>query len=245
MEKVIYPFAVPPRGTRNRQGPASRAHKAIRGHRCGRQPRPRSERWGVRRSSRPLRLWEDDDPPNDRGARVQDRRGDLHRRPRGERPRPPGTEHRDGVPVVCAVSPHDGLQEHGLPPRERKGPGGGDCKASQQDRETPADRKAAWAEAGAVERWTASARRPRPGACEGAARVPHGRATEQPRRETSRAYASRTEAAPEGHWGYDDLRHARPDRGDDDGESHRPPRRGKDSAVRVTERDVQPSRQPF
>ena len=84
-----------------------------------------------------------------------------------------------------------------------------------------ADRRAARAQAGAALGRPAPARRHGPRAGARSAAVPVRRAAQQPRRQAARRHAHRDQAAPPAHRHHDRLRHARPDRGDDDGEPHR------------------------
>ena len=79
----------------------------------------------------------------------------------------------------------------------------------------------------------------------GAARVPHGRAALQPRREAPRADASRDRPAAGRPRRHDDLRHPRPDRGHDDGRSGRGDQEGPPAAGRRAPGALRPPRQPL
>src|SRR5206468_9948427 len=135
-------------------------------------------------------------------------------------------------PELRAVPAYDRVQEHGVPSGEREAPATGNREAGRADLEAPSDRAPDGPEAESVERRAAPAGRARPRPRSGAAGVPHGRAVEQPRREAPGPHARGAEEAPEGHRGDDDLRDARPGRGDDDGGPHRPNGGGRPTAAR-------------
>ena len=78
-------------------------------------------------------------------------------------------------------------------------------------------RPAAGPQAQAAVRWPAAAGRHGPGDRPRAAGLPHGRAAVQPRRQAAGADARRDRRGPARPQRHHDLRHARPDRGDDDG----------------------------
>ena len=80
----------------------------------------------------------------------------------------------------------------------------------------------------------APARRARPRHRPAAERVPDGRAALQPRRQAPELHARRAEAPPGRPRHHHDLRHPRPDRGDD----ARPPRRGDEQGRRPADRDA-------
>ena len=74
--------------------------------------------------------------------------------------------------------------------------------------------------------------------------VPAGRAALEPRREAPRADARRAEAHPPAPRHHDDVRHARPGRGDDARRPHRGDVGGRGPADRSPAGGVPPSRQP-
>ena len=76
-------------------------------------------------------------------------------------------------------------------------------------------------QARAAVRRSAPARGARPRDRARARGVPHGRAAVEPRRQAARPDARGDRAHPHAPRGHDDLRHARPGRGDDDGRPHR------------------------
>ena len=92
----------------------------------------------------------------------------------------------------------------------------------QTGRQHPPDRGVPEAQAAGALGRSAPARRDGPGDRPRARGVPDGRAPLEPRREAARADARRDPPAPAAARRDDDLRHARPGRGDDDGR----PRRG-------------------
>ena len=87
---------------------------------------------------------------------------------------------------------------------------------------------------GAALGWATPTGRARAGDRAPAARLPHGRAAVEPRRQAAGADAGRARRAPAPARGDDHLRHARPGRGDDDGRSHRDPQRGRLQQVGAT-----------
>ena len=113
--------------------------------------------------------------------------------------------------------------------RNRKVAEGRDRPARDERRRDPRSERADQPQAEAALRRPAPARRARPRDRARAGRVPDGRAALQPRRGAARADARRDPQAPAPPRDDDDLRHARPGRGDDDGrpdrrhEARRPP----------------------
>ena len=131
---------------------------------------------------------------------------------------PPGAaRHRHGVPVLRALSAHDGGAEHRIPAEEarrRREP-----SAREQVKRAAAEllqlEAAARPQAAPALRRPAAARGARPRAGARAGGLPARRAALQPRRQAARAYAGRADRAAPAHRQDDDLRHARPARGDD------------------------------
>ena len=123
--------------------------------------------------------------------------------------------HRDGVPELRALPPHDGARQHRLPARDpadaQAGAGTADRRGGGAARAREPARPQA---AGAVGRTAPAGRdgaRDRPAS----AVVPDGRAALEPRRQAARADAGRAREAAPAPRGDDVVRHARPGRGDD------------------------------
>ncbi len=74
----------------------------------------------------PVGVREDDRAADDRGPRIDQRRHAVHRRSRGQRRAAQGARHRDGVPELRPVSPHDRVRQHGVRPEAPEAPEGGD-----------------------------------------------------------------------------------------------------------------------
>ena len=124
----------------------------------------------------------------------------------------------DGLPELRALPAHVGLRQHGLraeDARRRRRPrsSGGSRGAAQDARAL----RGAEEEAADALRRPAAARRDGARDRARAAGVPDGRAALEPRREAARRDARRDRAHPARPRRDDDLRHARPGRGDDDG----------------------------
>ena len=140
---------------------------------------------------------------------------DPHRR-HGRHPCRAGRpRRRHGLPVLRALSAHDGGGEHGLRPEDDRPSEGRDQAPGQEGLADPASRQPARPQAEGALRRPAPARGDRPGDRARAAGVPVRRAAVQPRRRAARADAPRDRQAPQGAGGDDDLRHPRPGRGDD------------------------------
>ena len=130
--------------------------------------------------------------------------------------------HRDGLPELRALPAHDRPREHRLRPQGAAGAEGRDPAARRGGRGHARPHGAARPQAGAALRRPAAAGRDGPRDRARAARVPHGRAALEPRREAARRHARVARGAARPARRHHDLRHARPDRGDD----ARPARRG-------------------
>ena len=148
-------------------------------------------------------------------------RADLHQGQERHLGGAQGPRHRHGVPVLRALSADDGEGQPVLRPEERRRAEGRDRAAHRAHRRDPADRAAARAQAVAALRRPAPARRHRPRAGARRRRVPVRRAAVQPRRQAALGAARRDQAAAPEARQHDDLRHPRPDRGDDAGRPHR------------------------
>ena len=130
--------------------------------------------------------------------------------------------HRDGVPELRALPAPDGLRQHRLQPAPAQDAEGRDRQAGERGRPHPRARAVPRQEATSALGRAAAAGRDGPGDRPSATGVPDGRAALEPGREAARADARRDLGHPARPQDDDDLRHARPGRGDDDGR----PRRG-------------------
>ena len=178
-----------------------------------------------------------------RGVGGGHRRKHLHRRSR-RRPRPrQGPRRRDGVPVLRPLSAHVGCRQHGLrleaakdsprrdrPPHSRGGDHPGYCRGTTAQTQDTVGRAAAARCAGAGDR-------------AGPGGLPVRRAALQLGRQIANGDAGRVDQASSQAFGDDDLCHARSDRGDDHGGSHRRHERGAHPAERHTARRLRQSRQ--
>ena len=205
--------------------------------------RPRDRRRRVPRARRTLGMWQVDDAADARRARTDRRRRGADRRARRDDGAAEGPRHRDGVPVVRALSPHDRRREHRLPPEDHQGPQGRARPARARGGPDPRPRRLPQPQAGEAVRRAAPAggdgsrdRAPATG-------LPHGRAAVEPRRQAPRADpdADRRAAAPPRR--HHRVRDPRPGRGDDDGRPRRRAARRCAAAVRDSTRAVHPPRQ--
>ncbi len=180
-----------------------------------------------------------------RGARGGDRGRDLDRRARGGAAGAAGPRHRDGLPELRALPPPHRREEPRLRPqgaedaegRDRAARAGGRSHARARGPPRPAPR-------GALRR-PAPARRHGPGDRARAGRVPDGRAALEPRREAARRHARRAGPAARSPRDHDDLRHPRPDRGDDARRSRGRDARRHDPAGRHAADALPGARQPL
>ena len=167
---------------------------------------------------------------------LQDRR--ARRQPRAAaRPR-----HRDGLPELRALPAPVRLRQHRLRPEAAEDAEGGDRGARAAGGPAARPRGVPRPQAARALRRPAPARRDGPRDRARAAGVPHGRAALEPRRQAARADARRDLAAPERPRHDDDLRHARPDRGDDDGRPRRGDAEGRAAAGRRAAGALRPAR---
>ena len=116
----------------------------------------------VLRVRRPVRLREVDAAPADRRPGGRHLGNDPHRRPRRDAPAAGGARGRDGLPVLRALSAHEGRRQHHLRPEDGAGREGGDRQAAAARHEDAAARAAPRPQAGAAFRRPAPARRHRP-----------------------------------------------------------------------------------
>ena len=196
--------------------------EGVRGRPGARRPEPRRSRRGVLRAARPVGRGQDHDAAGDRGAReARHRHGapDRHRRDRrhARRARP-----GDGLPVLRAVSEADGGGQHRLAAAGAQAAQGRDRRAGPARGRAAAHREADGAQAVAAVGRRDAARRPRAGAGAQPARVPDGRAADEPGPQAARGDAHRAHPHPPVAGAYVPVRDQRPGRGDVDG---RPARR--------------------
>ena len=220
-------------------------HQEIRRRARGRQPEPRHRRRRVHGPRRTVRLRQDDQPPDDRRSRGDQRRHPPDRRPRRQRRRPQGPRHRDGLPELRALPAHVGPRQHGVRAEAAEGPQGRHREARQRRRRDPQPREAPRPQAEGALRRPAPARRAGPGDRPRAGRVPHGRAALEPRREAPRPDPRRDRPDPPAPRDDDRLRHPRPGRGDDDGHPDRRHERGPASAGRHAAGPLRPAGEPL
>ena len=203
----------------------------------GPQPEPGGPRRRVPRPRRPVRLRQDDRAAHGRRARGDLRRHGDDRRPRRQRPVAEGARHRDGLPELRALPAPERGREHRLRAPPAEGVEGRDQRARGLGREAPRPHAVPPAPAEGALRRPAPARGDGPRDRAPAAGVPHGRAALEPRRQAPRPDARGHLQAPARPRDDDDLRHARPGRGDDDGrprggdELRRPPAGGHAAAA--------------
>ncbi len=197
---------------------ARQADQGLRGRDEGRlRLRPRDRRRRVRRLRRAVGVREDDGAADDRRARADHRRHRRDRRRGRQHAAAEGPGRGDGLPELRPLPAHVGLRQHGLRAEDARGREGRD-RATRHRRSEEAR-----ALRGAEEETADALGRPAPARRDGArdraraAGVPDGRALVEPRREATRRDARRDRPDPARPRGDDDLRHARPGRGDDDG----------------------------
>ena len=222
----------PPQGLRRRPRRRPRRH--------ARRPRRR-----VPRPRRPLRLRQEHDAAHDRRTGGHHRRPALHRRPARQRRGAKGPRHRDGLPELRPLPPHERLRQHRLRAQAEAVRQGRDPPPRGGGRRPARHRRRPGAEAEAALGGAAAARGRRAGHRAEAGGVPLRRAPLQPRRQAPRPDPDRAlEAAPPlGH--DDDLRHPRPGGGDDDGGPDRGLGRGTHPAGRHPPRPLRTSGQPL
>ena len=166
------------------------------------------------------------------GPRGHHGRDDHDRRPGRERPLAEGSRHRDGVPELRALPAPLRRRQHRVRPAPAEDAEGSGRRADRLGGEAARPDAVPRAQAeGALGR-AAPARRDGPRDRARAAGLPHGRAALEPRREAAHPDARRDREAPARARHDDDLRHARPDRGDDDGRPRRRHEHGRAPAGR-------------
>ena len=186
----------------------------------------------VRGAGRALGLRQDDDAEPDRGADPAHLGRDLHRRPRGQRPRPQGPGHRHGVPELRALPEQDGVQQPRLPAADAQAAEGGDRPEGARGGAGARHHAPAGAPSARAVRRPAAARRARPRAGARPRGLPDGRAAVQPRRQAARADALGDQALPPQPQRHDRLRHPRPARGGHHGRQDGGDARRRAAAVR-------------
>ena len=170
-------------------------------------------------------------------GRAQDRRA-------GRQPRPVARpRHRDGLPELRALPAPVGLREHRLRAASSRR-----CRRPRSTSACRTPRDVLGLERLPQAQAARALRRPAPAGRDGprdrarAAGVPDGRAALEPRREAARPDARRDRQAPERPRRDDDLRHARPGRGDDDGRPRRGHAQGRAAAGRAAAGALRPAR---
>src|SRR2546427_1653184 len=164
--------------------------RARRGH------RRRGRR--VLRAGRPFGLRQVDALADDRGAGGDFRRPDRDRRARRQRRRAEGAGHRDGVPELRALPPHERVRQHGLPPQARRRIPRAHAPARRGGGDDPRARGIPAALSAPALRRPAPARRDGTRDREEAPSVPVRRTAVQPGRQIARRDAHRDQgAAPE------------------------------------------------
>ncbi len=169
----------------------------------------------------PVRVRQDHRAAHARGARDDLGGRGPHRRARRQLRAVARSRHRDGVPELRALPAPERVREHRVRTARQEGAEARDRPAGAGRRADARARGAARPQAARALRRPAPARRDGPRDRAAPAGVPDGRAALEPRREAARADARRDRAPPAGARGHDDLRDARPGRGDDDGRSRR------------------------
>ena len=161
--------------------------------------RPDARQGRLSRAGRSVRLRQVDAAQHDRRPRIDQLRRNPHRRPRDQRPAPVQARHRDGVPVLRALSRTCrwrenmafGMEMRGVPKAERDKAVAAVAKTLQIEQllEPPPE---------PALRRPAPARRHGPRAGASAARLPVRRAAVEPRRQAARRHARRDQAASSG-----------------------------------------------
>ena len=193
---------------------------------------------------RPLRLRQVDAAAPGRGAGAAGWRRHHHRRGRRHPPGAGPPRRRHGVPVLRAVSAHDGGGEHRLRPVGTRHAPGRDHAPHRAGGGGAADRRPVEPQAAPALRRAAPARRDGPRHGARAARVPVRRAALQPRCTAAHLHAHRVAAPAPRDRRHQPVRDARPGGGDDarrpaDRHACRPRRAGRRGAG-----DLREARQP-
>ena len=197
---------------------------------------------GVRRT---LRLRQDDRSAHGRRAGGDHGRRGADRRRGGQPVAAPRSRRRDGVPELRAVPAQVGVRESRLSAEAPPAGEVGGRPEGQTDGTGTRHRATAAAPAATAVGWPATARGDGPGADSGAASVPDGRAPLEPRREASDTDAGRARADPQADRRDDDLRDARPGRGDDARSARRGDAERRAATGRHTAGALQPPQQPL
>ena len=206
--------------------------------------RPLDRRRRVHGLRRPVGLRQDHRAAHGRRSGGHLARHDLDRRPRGQRRAVEGPRRRDGVPELRPLPAPEGLRQHGLRAATAQGRQARDRPPRAPGRRDPRPGRLPRPQAEEPVRWAAATGRDGPGDRAGAAGVPHGRAAVQPRCQAPGADARRDRRPAGRPRRHDDLRHPRPDRGDDDGRSGRGDQEGHAAAGRRAAGALRPPREP-
>ncbi len=160
-------------------------------------------------------------------------RGNPYRRRAGERHAAARPRHRHGVSELCALSAYERLRQHGVRPQAAELRARGDQAPGRHAAEHSRHRASARAQAEGAVRRPEAARGDGTGDRAQSPRVPVRRAAVESRRQTARADAHRDQEGPPDRPDDDDLRHARPGRGDDARRPRGGDERGPDRAGRA------------
>ena len=130
------------------------------------------------------------------GLEAGDLRADRDRRRGRQRAAPVAAGHRDGVPVLRALSASERARQHGVPAARGQGARVRGHRAGARGGADAAARAVAEAQAEQAVRRRAAARGARPGDGPPPEGVPDGRAADQPGRRAARRHARRAQARP-------------------------------------------------
>ena len=180
---------------------------------------------------------------HDRRARADHLRHGVDRRPGRQPGAGQGPRHRHGVPVLRALSAHDGARQSRLrAAAARRSPAPRSSGASQSVAAKLGLDALSRAQAPCAFRRAAAARGARPRDRPRSQGVPVRRAAVQPRCRAARHHAQRADQAAARDRHHDDLRHPRPGRGHDHGRSHLHHERGRGRADRRAARGLSQAR---
>ena len=164
-------------------------------------------------------MRQDNRAPDGRRVGGDQRRARAHRRSNRQRSVAQGPRHRDGLPELRALSTPDRSRQRRLPPQDQEAAEGGDRCPGRRGRSHSRSGAVPQPQAARPLRRPASTCGDGPRHRQAPGRLPHGRTPVEPRREAAGADARGHQEDPARPVGHDRLRHARPDRGDDDGRS--------------------------
>ncbi len=166
-------------------------------------------------------MRQNDHVAHDRGAGVDHVRNAENRRSCGQRCRAEGSRHRDGFPELRAVSAHDGSGKPRLRTQAARRIERDHRRAREGIGRTARTRSVSGSSAARALGRAAPARCARPRAGAPSAGFSARRAVVESRCQIAPVHAPGNRAAASQRADHDDLRHARPDRGDDARPAHR------------------------